>query len=173
MDGLLIINKEKSWTSHDVVAKIRSKFGIKKVGHTGTLDPQATGVLVLCCGKATKLVEFLIKDDKEYEAEITFGATSDTDDGEGSITAVSPAATLGAGSQQSAVSKEKAEEALKKFVGRYDQMPPDFSAKKVNGKKAYEAARKGKPLKLEPKEVTVHSIQLLHYEWPILQLRLR
>ena len=76
MDGILVINKPKDWTSFDVVAKIRGKFQTKKVGHTGTLDPQATGVLVLCLGKATKLVEFLTKENKEYEAEITLGATS-------------------------------------------------------------------------------------------------
>lgn len=163
MDGLLIINKPKEWTSFDVVNKLRYKLGIKKAGHTGTLDPLATGVLVLCLGKATKIVEFLIKADKEYEAEITLGATSNTDDAEGEVI---PHADV------KPIAEKDFEEVLKNFVGSYDQIPPQFSAKKVKGQRAYLAARKGKIIELEPHPVTVHSIGLLSYQWPHARIRI-
>ncbi len=162
-EGLLLINKPLDWTSFDVVAKARNILDVRKIGHTGTLDPKATGVLVLAVGKATKLIEFLVKQDKEYEAEITLGATSITDDSEGPITEVENAKEP---------SKEDIEEALKQFVGTFEQLPPDFSAKKVGGKRAHKAARAGKPLELKPQEVTMHSINILGYSYPKLTLRL-
>lgn len=170
MNGLLIIDKPQGWTSFDVVAKIRGQFareiGIPsrklKVGHTGTLDPMATGVLVLCVGKATKQVPALTGLDKEYVAEVTLGATSNTDDAEGEVVPTPGAAS---------VTESAIKDALKKFTGIFDQIPPDFSAKKVDGQKAYHAARKGKPLELKAKTITIHAIDVLSYAWPKLSLR--
>ncbi len=163
IDGILVINKPKDWTSFDVVAKIRNKLNVKKVGHTGTLDPQATGVLVLCIGKGTKLCQKLTGLDKEYICDITLGAKSTTDDAEGEITPVSDATE---------VPLTSIENILKEFTGTFEQMPPDFSAKKIKGKKAYELARKGKKPELKPAEVIVHQIELLDYKWPVLKLKI-
>lgn len=162
LSGFLVINKPKGWTSFDVVAKLRGKLKVKKMGHTGTLDPMATGVLVLCVGKATKLANRLINAEKEYIGEITLGATSTTDDAEGEITK-----NLEAGVK----SKTEVERALKKFEGVIRQTPPQFSAKKVGGQRAYKLARKGKAVKLEPVEVTIHELELLDYKWPIAKVR--
>ena len=162
IDGILIINKPKDWTSFDVVAKIRNKLNVKKVGHTGTLDPQATGVLVLCIGKGTKLCQKLTGLDKEYVCDITLGASSTTDDIEGELTPV-PDATE--------IPLTDVENILSEFTGTFKQMPPDFSAKKIKGKKAYELARKGKKPELKPAEVTVHQIELLDYKWPVIKLK--
>jgi tRNA pseudouridine55 synthase len=161
-DGILIINKPSGWTSFDVVAKIRNKLGVKKVGHTGTLDPMATGVLVLCLGKATKKVQEMTGYDKEYVAEITLGATSNTDDAEGKITPDKNAKKA---------AETEVKEALKNFAGEIQQIPPQFSAKKVGGRRAYALARKGQEVKLEPREVTIHELELLDYKWPVLKCR--
>ena len=161
--GIFVINKPKDWTSFDVVAKIRNKLNVKKVGHTGTLDPKATGVLVLCVGKGTQLVQALTGLDKEYICDITFGFTSNTDDSEGEIKPV-------VGASEAPISE--IENTLKIFTGTFDQMPPDFSAKKIQGKKAYELARKGKEVRLEPAKVTVHTIEILDYKWPVLKLKI-
>lgn len=147
-----------------MVAKIRNKFGIKKVGHTGTLDPKATGVLVLCLGKATKQADTIVATEKVYECEVTLGATSTTDDVEGEIIEAS---------EYQIPTKDEVEAVLPFFVGTFDQVPPDFSAKKVKGQRAYKAARAGKPLKLEPREVTVKELKIMDYEWPRLRLRMR
>ena len=163
MNGILVIDKPKKWTSFDVVAKIRNKLDVKKVGHTGTLDPMATGVLVLCLGKATKLAQKITGYDKEYVAEITLGATSPTDDAEGEIT------------PKAEVKKKNSDEilvALKGFKGEIMQLPPQFSAKKIKGKRAYAMARKGQEVKLEPVKVKVHELELLDYKWPTLKLRI-
>ncbi len=162
MDGLLLINKPAGWTSFDVVHKVRNRLRAKKVGHTGTLDPQATGLLILCLGKATKMVEKMTAWDKEYVGQITLGGRSRTDDAEGPVEPVPNAQPA---------SREAAEEALKAFTGTFEQMPPDFSAKKVGGKKAYEAARQGKPLELKAVKVTIRELELLNYTWPILKIR--
>lgn len=163
MDGIIVMNKPKDWTSFDVVAKIRNKLQIKKVGHTGTLDPMATGVLVLCLGKATKLAQHITDTDKEYIAEVTFGGTSNTDDAEGEIT-------------QNSEAKEKNLEEIKKelknFEGEIMQLPPDFSAKKIGGKRAYKLAREGKEVKLEPRQIKINEIEILDYNWPVLSLRI-
>ena len=163
IDGILVINKPKDWTSFDVVAKIRGKLNVKKVGHTGTLDPQATGVLVLCLGKATKLAQKMIGYDKEYVCDITLGAKSTTDDLEGEITEVSDV---------SEVPITDVENVLKEFTGTFKQMPPTFSAKKIKGRRAYQLPRKGKEVKLKPAEVTVHNIELLDYKWPVIKLKI-
>ncbi|MBU0727976.1 tRNA pseudouridine(55) synthase TruB [Patescibacteria group bacterium] len=162
MDGLIIINKPSGWTSFDVVAKIRNKLGVKKVGHTGTLDPLATGVLVLCLGKATKLAQQITDTSKEYIAEITFGATSTTDDAEGAISQIT----------NNKLQITKIEDALKDFEGEIMQTPPPFSAKKIGGKRAYKLAREGKEVKLEARPVTISEIEILDYKWPKLSLRI-
>ena len=163
ISGIFVINKPKDWTSFDVVAKIRNKLNAKKVGHTGTLDPKATGILVLCVGEGTKLVQQLTGLDKEYISEITLGASTPTDDMESE-----PVPVPGA----SEVPLSEIENALKDFKGTFDQLPPDFSAKKIKGQKAYDIARKGKEVKLEPSKVTVHSIEILDYKWPKLKLKI-
>ena len=168
MDGLLLIDKPKGWTSFDVVNYVRSivarvegkKPRQVKVGHTGTLDPSATGLLVLCVGSYTKKVPELIKHDKTYEAEVTFGATSSTGDAEGEIEKYEVRST------RYEVERQDLEVALKEFVGEVEQVPPKYSALKVNGKKAYELAREGKEVKLKPRRITVHSIELNSYTWP-------
>jgi tRNA pseudouridine55 synthase len=158
-----VIDKPKEWTSFDVVAKIRNKLGVKKVGHTGTLDPMATGVLVLCLGKATKLAQEMTGYDKEYVAEVTLGATSPTDDAEGEITPFTGA------------KEKKIDEimtALEGFKGEIMQLPPQFSAKKIKGRRAYAMARKGQEVKLEPVKVKVHELEFLNYKWPTIKLRI-
>ena len=163
ISGIFVINKPKDWTSFDVVAKIRNRLNVKKIGHTGTLDPKATGVLVLCVGQGTKLVQALTGLDKEYISDIMLGATTPTDDSESE-----PVPVPGA----SEVPMSEIEEALKNFTGTFDQMPPDFSAKKIKGQKAYDIARKGKEVKLEPSRVTVKTIEILDYKWPKLKLKI-
>lgn len=147
MQGFLIVDKPSGWTSHDVVAKLRGVLKEKKIGHLGTLDPMATGVLVLAVGRdATKQIQHYMKLDKDYEVEIEFGKRSDTYDAEGKIEET--------GFDLSTLSKKLVQEALERFWGETMQMPPAFSAKKINGKKAYELARAGKPVELKP--VSVH-----------------
>lgn len=163
MNGFLLINKPKTWTSFDVVAKIRGKFKVKKVGHTGTLDPMATGVLVLCLGKATKMAQELTGLDKEYIGEVTLGGISNTDDAEGEIsnsTCLTP------------IPLEEIENILKEFQGEIMQMPPQFSAKKVNGKRAYAMARKGETVELNAVQIKINEIEILDYQWPKLKLRI-
>ncbi len=161
--GLLIINKPSGWTSFDVVAKVRGILRAKKVGHAGTLDPMATGVLVLCVGSATKSVDKIMKTEKEYVGEITLGATSNTDDADGIISH----------SERSEESPKLPEiqKALNVFQGTYNQMPPQFSAKKIEGQRAYALARAGKTVELKTSEVTVHTLELLDYHWPVLKIR--
>ncbi len=163
LNGLLLINKPKTWTSFDVVAKIRNKLNVKKVGHTGTLDPMATGLLVLCLGKGTKLAQRLTGLDKEYVGEITLGATSNTDDAEGEIIPNTEAKKVGL---------KEIEQVLKQFQGDILQMPPQFSAKKIDGKRAYKMARKGEKVELKPVEITIKAIEILDYTWPTLKLRI-
>lgn len=161
MDGILLVDKPSGWTSHDVVAKIRSllkqQIGQKiKVGHTGTLDPFATGLLVLVVGSYTKRAQEFSKLDKTYEAELTLGSTSSTGDIEGEIT---PKST-----RQPSEAEVKA--VLNKFVGEITQTPPAFSAIKVDGQRAYKLARAGKEVKIEPRKVKIYSIKNVRYEYP-------
>lgn len=164
LDGLLIINKPSGWTSFDVVAKIRNKLGVKKVGHTGTLDPMATGVLVLCLGKATKLAQEITGTDKEYIGEITLGATSDTDDAEGKISQIK-------NYELKITNSKEIQNVLKQFQGTIQQVPPIFSAKKIKGQRAYKLARKGEKVELKPVEITIHELELLDYKWPVIHVR--
>jgi tRNA pseudouridine55 synthase len=156
MDGLLVIDKPGGWTSHDVVARVRRLTKIRRVGHTGTLDPMATGVLVLCLGQATRLVEYLTGHDKRYQATIRLGVETDTHDAEGQITARQPV-------DVSAVALQLA---LAAFVGEIEQVPPMFSALKRDGKKLVDLARKGVKVERAPRPVTIHLIELLTFDSP-------
>lgn len=151
MDGIINVYKEKGFTSHDVVAKLRGILQMKKIGHTGTLDPDATGVLPVCIGKATKVCDLLTDKDKVYEAVIRFGVTTDTLDMTGTVTGEYPVA----------VTKEQLVDTLAAFVGEIDQIPPMYSAIKINGKKLYELARKGQEVERKPRRVTIHELTLL------------
>lgn len=151
MDGILLINKPQNLTSRDVVNKVGKIIGTKKIGHTGTLDPLATGVLVLCVGEATKLNEILTSEYKEYEAEITFGLLTDTLDITGNILR----------EENVIVTKEQVLGALNKIKGKYIQETPIYSAVKVNGKKLYEYARNNENVVLPKREVDIKEIELL------------
>ncbi len=166
MDGLLLIDKPKGWTSFDVVAKVRGvlraeakKQGLQKkikVGHTGTLDPMATGLLVLAIGAYTKKVPELTKQDKWYEAVITLGGTTPTDDAEGEVTPVS-----------SFVPEEsRVIDAVRQYEGELQQMPPQFSAIKVGGVRSYAAARAGKEVSLATRPITVYAYKDVVYAYP-------
>ena len=152
MNGVIVVDKEKGKTSFDEIRKIRKEYNIKKVGHTGTLDPMATGVLPILVGEATKLSDYLMNHDKEYIATLTLGEKRSTGDSEGDIVVKEAVPTL---------NKEIVEDVLKKFIGEITQVPPIYSAIKVNGKKLYEYARKGEDVEIKPREVTIYSIELI------------
>lgn len=155
-NGIINVYKEKGFTSHDVVAKLRGILKQKKIGHTGTLDPEAEGVLPVCLGKATKLCDLLTDKDKTYEACLRLGIQTDTQDMTGKVLKEA----------EVSVSGEKAKEAVLSFVGEYDQIPPMYSALKVNGKKLYEYAREGIEVEREPRRVTIYSIEIKKIELP-------
>lgn len=162
MDGLVLIDKPKGWTSFDVVAKIRGQIrqetGVKKpkVGHTGTLDPLATGLMIVVVGSYCKRAQEFSKLDKVYEVTMKLGETSTTDDDEGEKTHVSDVKP----------SETEVQTAIEQFVGEIQQTPPAFSAIKVNGKRAYKLAREGKEVVIEPRTVTVHAITEVKYAYP-------
>ena len=148
-EGLAVIDKETGWTSHDVVAKARGVFGTRKVGHAGTLDPGATGVLLLGVGRATRLLRFITPLPKQYVGELILGAETTTLDAEGEITAVY---------DMSAVTPEQVSEAASGFVGDIMQVPPMVSAIKIGGRRLHELAREGVEVEREPRPVTVHKL---------------
>lgn len=150
MNGIIIVKKEKGFTSHDVVAKLRGILHTKKIGHTGTLDPDATGVLPVCVGKATKVCDLLTDKDKTYVAEVKLGVTTDTLDLTGEILTENDVT----------VSEDDVREALTHFHGEIRQIPPMYSAIKVNGKKLYELARQGIEVEREARTVTIHELLL-------------
>lgn len=150
MNGIIVINKPKGYTSHDVVAKVKKILNVKKVGHTGTLDPNATGVLPLLLNDGTKLSKYLIEHDKEYEVTLKLGIKTDTADSEGNIIEEKEVGSL-----------ENIEEILKTFIGKQEQIPPMYSAIKVNGKKLYEYARAGQEVEIKPREIEIYNIELL------------
>jgi tRNA pseudouridine55 synthase len=154
INGIININKEKGYTSHDVVAKMRGILKIKKIGHTGTLDPDAEGVLPVCIGKATKLVDLIVEKDKTYEAILKLGIVTDTQDMTGNILRTSMVD----------VDLSGIKEVAKGFIGGYNQIPPMYSAIKVNGKKLYELARQGKEIERKSRWVDIHSIQIFDYD---------
>lgn len=153
IDGILNVYKEQDYTSFDVVAKLRGILKQKKIGHTGTLDPMAEGVLLVCLGKATKLVDLLTEGDKCYRATMKPGYETDTEDVTGETTAEGDAAVL------AQLTQADVERAILSFVGKYDQIPPMYSAIKKDGKKLYEYARAGIEVKREPRPVEIYAIQ--------------
>ena len=154
MEGLLIINKQKGWTSHDVVAKLRRMLSIQKIGHTGTLDPDATGVLTVCIGRATRLAQYTNEFDKEYKVVMRLGISTDTQDATGRVIKET---------EEFKISRDQIEEAFRKFTGKISQIPPMYSAVKVKGVPLYRHARKGKEVAREPREVNITEIKLLEY----------
>jgi tRNA pseudouridine55 synthase len=162
MDGVLVIDKPQGLTSHDVVAVARRALGERRIGHTGTLDPLATGVLPLACGRATRLVRFLTASDKEYQATIRFGLTTDSYDVTGTETSRS-----GVQPDRDAVVR-----ALESLTGSYLQRPPAFSAKKVSGRRAYDMARKEEHVELTPVPITVTTAELERFGGDTAQVRL-
>ena len=163
-DGVVLVDKKSGITSHDVVERFRRRAKIKKVGHTGTLDPLATGLLVLCVGKATRLQAYLMGMEKTYEGTIQFGWATDTYDATGE-----PA---GEAAEKSIEGVDLAPH-VARFTGEIDQMPPAFSAKKIDGVRAYELARKGEEVKLQPKRVTVYEFVILSQEGSTVRFRVR
>lgn len=154
-EGILPIHKPAGFTSHDVVAKARGMLRMKRIGHTGTLDPQVTGVLPLCLGRATRVVEYMQEMPKEYEATLVLGIATDTEDMTGSITERV---------DHIEVNKEQVLQVLEQFVGKISQVPPMFSALKQDGKRLYELAREGKTVERKAREVTIHQLELTSFE---------
>ncbi len=162
MNGILIINKQSGMTSHDVVAGIRRILKTKKVGHTGTLDPDATGVLVACVGRATKLSSFLMATRKEYIAGMVLGVRTESQDGSGKVISKT---------EEIPAEKLQVENVLKELTGEIDQIPPMVSAVRHRGKKLYELARRGQEVERQPRKVTVYSIELLNFSPPEIRFR--
>lgn len=154
MDGIIIINKSKNCTSHDVVSKIKKILKVAKVGHTGTLDPNATGVLPILIGQGTKLSKYLINHDKIYEVTLKLGEKTDTADSEGNIIEKKDV-------DISLITDENIKEVLNKFLGKQQQVPPMYSAIKVKGKKLYEYARKGETVEVKPREIEIYNIEYI------------
>ena len=161
MDGIINVYKEAGFTSHDVVAKLRGICRQKKIGHTGTLDPQATGVLPVCLGSATRACEMLTDRTKEYVAELLLGQITDTQDTTGIVLE----------EREVAVDEAQVREVIGSFVGGYDQIPPMYSALKVNGKKLYELARAGKEVERQARHVDLPAIEILEIRLPVVKFR--
>ena len=157
ISGVLVVDKPVGMTSHDVVQVIRNGTGLRRAGHTGTLDPRASGVLVVLVGPAVRLSEFVSASDKRYQAIIRLGSTTDTFDADGKLT------TSG---QPVTVTEEQFEKVLATFVGEIEQVPPPYSAVKVQGRKAYEMAREGEEVELAPRKITVHHLEVLEWAPP-------
>ena len=162
MDGILNIHKPLHLTSHDVVARVRRVAGQKRVGHTGTLDPLATGVLVVCLGRATRLVEYVVGLPKRYEAIVRLGQSSTTYDAEGEITAERPLPPD--------LTTAQLATALHPFTGAIEQRPPMYSAIKKNGQPLYKLARQGETIDIPPRPVTIYELAITHWEAPLLHL---
>lgn len=163
MDGIIIINKTKGCTSHDIVYKIKKMLN-KKVGHTGTLDPMAEGVLPILIGKGTQLSKYLINHDKKYIVELQLGIKTDTADSEGKIIEEKTV-------NKTKLSKENITNVLQTFIGKQEQIPPIYSAIKVNGKKLYEYARKGQEVELKPRQIEIYDIKLIDYSMDEKQIK--
>ena len=150
-NGILVIDKSAGWTSQDVAAKLRGVFHERRVGHGGTLDPMATGVLPIFIGRATRAAEFLESAEKEYVAGLRLGVVTDTQDTSGNILETHPVA----------VTREEVQAALRQFLGPIEQIPPMYSAIKINGQKLYELARRGQEVERKPRSITIHELELL------------
>ena len=164
MNGVLVIDKPQGPTSFEVVRRVRSALGLKRAGHTGTLDPMATGILPVCLGEATKLAGLLTEGDKSYDAVVRLGILTDTQDVTGTVLENRPVPAL---------STELLESALQRFRGTFLQLPPMYSAVKVKGKRLYERARAGEPVERTPRQVTVHSLVLRDFSSSECTLSLR
>ncbi|WP_339321299.1 tRNA pseudouridine(55) synthase TruB [Paenibacillus sp. FSL W8-0194] len=166
LEGILAVHKPAGMTSHDVVAKTRRILKMKRIGHTGTLDPEVTGVLPLCLGRATRVVEYMQELPKEYEATLRLGLATDTEDLTGNVTEKVDRVT---------VTPEEAENVLRSFRGTISQVPPMYSAVKVDGKRLYELAREGKTVERKSREVTIYEIEMKGHEWqgPYLDISFR
>lgn len=162
MDGVIVIRKEKGFTSHDVVAKLRGILHMKKIGHTGTLDPDAEGVLPVALGKATRLVDMITDKEKTYEAVMRLGVVTDTQDMSGTVLSQTT---------ERSVTEEELCTVVSSFVGDYMQVPPMYSALKVNGKKLYELAREGKTVERKPRPVHFYEIEILDISFPLVRFR--
>ena len=164
-NGIMNVYKEAGYTSHDVVARLRGICKMKKIGHTGTLDPDAVGVLPVCFGSGTKLCDMLTDWDKEYIAVLQLGVVTDTQDMTGRIVSQCGA------EEMEALTVEKVQSAVLGFVGEYDQVPPMYSALKVNGRKLYELAREGKEIERKPRRVQIREIEIQKLELPLIKMR--
>ena len=162
MDGILVVDKPQGMTSHDVVDLIRRRFGIKKVGHAGTLDPMATGVLVMLIGQYTKSSDALMSDEKEYDAILTLGGRSDTGDAWGKVEPSGRDVTF---------SDAEIAKSFNFFTGEIEQKPPMYSAVKINGKKLYELARKGISVEAKPRKVTIKRLDIGTIKLPEVSFR--
>ena len=163
MEGVLIVDKPQGLTSHDVVYRLRRKLGMKKIGHAGTLDPMATGLLIMLIGKATRISQYLMSTDKVYEGEATLGVITDSQDAEGEMMETRPVPEL---------SEAAVREVMKGFLGDQYQIPPMHSAIKIDGVKLYHLARKGEEVEREPRFIRVMSFELLSFALPKLTFRL-
>ena len=163
MNGIVIVDKPEGWTSQDVTAKLRGVFQTRRIGHGGTLDPMATGVLPVFVGRATRGVEFFEHAEKTYETVLRPGLTTDTEDITGTVLT----------QQEAVVTQQMLEEVLPRFRGQILQVPPMYSALKVNGQKLYDLARKGKEVQRQPRPITIHELELLGIEEDGIHLRVR
>jgi tRNA pseudouridine55 synthase len=160
MDGLLLINKPLGMTSFDVIRVLRRQTGVRKIGHAGTLDPLASGLMLMLFGAACKKAETLTKLDKQYAGEVMLGATSSTGDGEGEKTRVSDRVPA----------REEVEAAMKRLTGQITQVPSAYSAIKINGREAYKRVRAGETVVMPSRQVTVYENRLIHYGYPLVEL---
>ncbi len=164
LNGIFCINKPKGITSHDVVARVRKLLKQKRVGHAGTLDPLASGVLPVCVGQATRVAEYLSESGKAYQAEIVFGTATDTYDAEGRVTATASTSEL---------TLHMIEEALEHFRGSLMQYPPRYSAIKIQGQPAYKRARAGETIELEPRHIVIYMLEILEWIPPRLTVNIQ
>ena len=164
LEGVLLVDKPTDHTSHDVVARLRRKLNMKRIGHAGTLDPMATGLLIMLIGKATRISQYLISLDKEYEGTITLGATTDSQDADGQVMETRPVPPL---------TEAELKTAMNSFLGDQYQMPPMYSAIKIGGVPLYKSARKGEDVVREPRIIRVMSFDLTRFALPQLDFRLR
>jgi tRNA pseudouridine55 synthase len=164
LEGVLLVDKPTEHTSHDVVARLRRKLNMRKIGHAGTLDPMATGLLIMLIGKATRISQYLISLDKEYEGTIQLGQTTDSQDADGAILETRPVPPL---------TEAEARTLMQSFLGDQYQMPPMYSAIKIDGVPLYKSARKGEEIVREPRFIRVMSFDLTRFAPPQLDFRLR
>lgn len=164
LEGILLVDKPSDHTSHDVVARLRGKLKMKRIGHAGTLDPMATGLLIILVGKATRVSQYLMSLDKEYEGTVEFGKVTDTQDADGEVMETRPVPPL---------TEAEIKTALAGFQGDQYQTPPMYSAVKIDGVPLYKSARKGEEVAREPRFIRVHSWELLRLELPRFDFRMR